>query len=124
MPKTQKRRDLPDESEIAVNPSVWLRWYERNLRSVLRQWASRRQVEREDVELLLFDRSDLERSLKALPKALTAAERRKLAKLDEQLRKLAPLIRLSLPDLAQTRESLGIPRSHWWWFLDEEEFPS
>ena len=80
MPKSSKRRDLPDESELAVNPSVWLRWYEQHLRQVHQEWAQRRRVAREDLELLLFDRSDLERTLKGLPNALSPAERRKLAK--------------------------------------------
>ncbi len=117
----QKRRDLPDESAIAVRPSAWLHWYEQNLRSVLRQVSRQRRVEREDVELLLLDRSDLERTLRALPKALSPAERRKLAKLDEELKKLAPVIVATLPDLPEIRRSLEVPRSHWWWFLDERE---
>ncbi|MFA0749678.1 MAG: hypothetical protein SLRJCFUN_000081 [Candidatus Fervidibacter sp.] len=120
MPKSSKRRDLPDESELAVNPSVWLRWYEQHLRQVLQEWAQRRRVAREDLELLLFDRSDLERTLKGLPNALSPAERRKLAKLDETLKQLAPAIRAAIPDLAEMRKSLDIPQSHWWWFLPDE----
>ncbi|MFA0732875.1 MAG: hypothetical protein LKKZDAJK_001675 [Candidatus Fervidibacter sp.] len=120
MPKSSKRRDLPDESELAVNPSVWLRWYEQHLRQVHQEWAQRRRVAREDLELLLFDRSDLERTLKGLPNALSPAERRKLAKLDETLKQLAPAIRAAIPDLAEMRKSLDIPQSHWWWFLPEE----
>ncbi|MFA0758067.1 MAG: hypothetical protein NOOUEUKL_000725 [Candidatus Fervidibacter sp.] len=120
MPKKPKRRDLPDESELAVNPSVWLRWYEQHLRQVLQEWARRRKVEREDLELLLFDRSDLERTLQGLPNALTPAQRSKLARLDEALKQLAPAIKIALPDLAEVRRSLDIPKSHWWWFLPEE----
>lgn len=120
MPKSPKRQDLPDESELAVSPSVWLRWYEQHLRQVLQEWAHRRRVAREDLELLLFDRSDLERTLKGLPNALSPAERRKLAKLDETLKQLAPAIRAAIPDLAEMRKSLDIPQSHWWWFLPDE----
>lgn len=117
----KKRTDLPDERELGVRPSVWLRWYEQHLRQVLQAWAKSKRVDREDLELLLFDRSDLERTLQGLPHALTPAERRKLERLDEELRKLAPAIRATLPDLAETRESLEIPASHWWWFLDREK---
>jgi len=117
----RKRTDLPDETELAVRPSVWLRWYEQHLRQVLAAWAKRKRLEQEDLELLLFDRSDLERTIRALPKSLTPAERRKLEKLDSKLRKLAPAIRAAIPDLAEIRQSLGVPKSHWWWFLDEEE---
>ncbi|MEZ8221454.1 hypothetical protein GG496_001624 [Candidatus Fervidibacteria bacterium JGI MDM2 JNZ-1-D12] len=119
MPR-QKRSDLPDESELAVHPSVWLRWYEQHLRQVLAAWAKRKRLEQEDLELLLFDRSDLERTMKASPRALTPAERRKLEKLDSELRKLAPAIKAAIPDLAEMRQSLNVPKSHWWWFLDEE----
>jgi len=116
-----KRTDLPDETELAVRPSVWLRWYEQHLRQVLAAWAKRKRLEQEDLELLLFDRSDLERTIRALPKSLTPAERRKLEKIDSELRRLAPVIRAAIPDLAEIRQSLGVPRSHWWWFLDEEK---
>ena len=116
----RKRTDLPDETELVVRPSVWLRWYEQHLRQVLAAWAKRKSLKQEDLELLLFDRSDLERTISALPKSLTPAERRKLKKLDNELRKLAPAIKAAIPDLAETRQSLGVPRSHWWWFLDEE----
>ncbi|MFA0736181.1 MAG: hypothetical protein LASZOEIN_000230 [Candidatus Fervidibacter sp.] len=116
----RKRTDLPDETELAVRPSVWLRWYEQHLRQVLAAWAKRKRLEQEDLELLLFDRSDLERTIRALPKSLTPAERRKLEKLDSELRRLAPAIRAAIPDLSEMRQSLGVPRSHWWWFLDEE----
>jgi len=119
MPR-QKRSDLPDESELDVPPSVWLRWYEQHLRQVMAAWAKRRRLEQEDLELLLFDRSDLERTLQTMPKALTAAERRKLERLDRELRKLAPAIKAAIPDLAEMRQSLNVPKSHWWWFLDEE----
>ncbi len=120
MPKPSKRRDLPDQSELTVSPSVWLRWYEQHLRQVLQEWARRRKVEREDLEVLLFDRSDLERTLKGLPNALSPAERRKLVKLDEVLRQLAPAIRATIPDLAEMRRHFDIPQSHWWWFLPDE----
>lgn len=116
----RKRTDLPDETELAVRPSVWLRWYEQHLRQVLNAWARRKHLEQEDLEILLFDRSDLERTLRALPKVLTPAERRKLEKLDSQLRKLAPAIKAGIPDLSEIRQSLDVPKSHWWWFLDEE----
>lgn len=120
MPK-QKRSDLPDESELTVPPSVWLRWYEQHLRQVLSAWTKRRRLEQEDLELLLFDRSDLERTIQASPKALTPAERRRLERLDDELRKLAPAIKAAIPDLSEMRRSLNVPKSHWWWFLDEED---
>lgn len=116
----RRRSDLPDESELKLSPSVWLRWYEQHLQQVLHAWERRQKLNQEDIELLLFDRSDLERTIRASPKALTTAERRKLAKLDSQLRKLAPIIKNAIPDLAEMRESLDVPKSHWWWFLDEE----
>lgn len=119
MSKRKERRDLPDENEISVRPLVWLQWYEHHLRQVLKDWAQRRKVEREDLELLLFDRSDLERALKAAPEGLTAAERRKLAVLDNELKKLASAICAALPDLPAMRRQLGVPKSHWWWFLDK-----
>lgn len=111
MPK-RERTDLPDETELSVSSSTWLRWYERHLRQILNARARGEQLEREDLELLLFDRSDLERSLRASPKALTPAEKRKLGKLDEELKKLAPLIKALIPDLAETKRSLNVTRSH------------
>ncbi len=119
MPKRPKQRDLPDESELTVNPSVWLHWYGQHLRQVLQAWLQRRKVEREDLELLLFDRSDLERALRAVPESLTETERRRLAVLDDELKKLASAICAALPDLAEMRRQLGMPKSHWWWFLDK-----
>lgn len=122
MPK-RKRSDLPDDTELAVQPSVWLHWYEQHIKQILTAWAKRKRLDQEDVELLLFDRSDLERTIKALPKALTPAERRKLERLDGELKKLAPVIKAAIPDLAEIRQGLDIPKSHWWWFLDEDDQP-
>ncbi len=119
MPK-RKRSDLPDDSELNISPSVWLRWYEQHLQQVLRAFERRQKLSQEDIELLLFDRSDLERTIQASPKVLSPSEQRKLAKLDNELRKLAPVIKHAIPDLAEMRKSLEVPKSHWWWFLDEE----
>ncbi|MCS7263760.1 MAG: hypothetical protein NZ805_02885 [Armatimonadetes bacterium] len=119
MPK-RKRSDLPDESELKLSPSVWLRWYEQHLQRVLHAWERRQKLDQEDIEILLFDRSDLERNIRSSPKALTPVEKRRLERLDSELRKLAPVIRNAIPDLAEMRESLNVPKSHWWWFLDEE----
>lgn len=114
MPR-QRRRDLPDRREITGTPSEWLHWYQRNLRSLLSLWRQRK-VDREDVELLLLDRSDLEQTLKANPEGLSPSERRRLAKLDDELRKMMPLVEALLPDIADLRRDLGVPKSHWWWF--------
>lgn len=119
MPK-RKRSDLPDERELNLSPSIWLEWYEQHLKQVLSDFKKRRSLNREDVEILLFDRSDLERTIRASPKALTPAMRQKLSKLDSWLRELAPFIKIAIPDLAEIRKGLNVPKSHWWWFLDEE----
>lgn len=123
MPKRKERYDLPDESELEIRPSVWIRWYEQHLRQALKEWAKRRACEREDLELLLFDRDDLERAIKLDPKSLTSAEQRKLKELDTKLKSLAPAIRAAFPDLAEMRRQLGVSKSHWWWFLDKEITP-
>ncbi len=116
----RRRRDLPDERELDISPSMWLRWYEKHLQQVLRSFKGRQKLNREDIEILLFDRSDLERTLRTSPKALTPSEREKLAKLDSELRKLSSIIKSVIPDIAEMRESLKVPKSHWWWFLDAE----
>ncbi|MCS7185409.1 MAG: hypothetical protein N3B10_02175 [Armatimonadetes bacterium] len=119
----QKRRrsDLPDRRELEVPPSVWLRWYEQHLCQVLAVLARGKDVDQRDLELVLFDRSDLERTIRAKPNALTPAEKHKLKRLDSELRKLAPAIKAAIPDLEEMRQSLNVPKSHWWWFLDEED---
>lgn len=108
--------DTPGQEGFEVRPSVWLQWYERNLRQVLAQWSKSKRCRREDLEILLFDRSDLENALEIAPGELTPAQKRKLERLDAELRKLMPAIKAMLPDIDLLREQLGVPESHWWWF--------
>ncbi|MCS7223506.1 MAG: hypothetical protein NZ959_02935 [Armatimonadetes bacterium] len=119
MARKKQRRDIPDQSELKLQPSEWLRWYAEHLRQVLSEYARRRTCEREDLELVLLDRSDLERAAHSNPEAFGAAERKRLRELDEKLRTLGPAIQRVMPDIRDVRKQLEIPRSHWWWYMDQ-----
>ncbi len=117
-PKKKVRRDMPEQVDLQVKPSEWLKWYGQHLAQVLQEYAKTRTCEREDLELVLLDRSDLQRATEGNPDAFGEAEKKRLAELDERLKTLAPAVEEVMPDIKELRRQLEIPRSHWWWYLE------
>lgn len=83
----------------------WIQWFPERVNS--------RVPEMEDI---LFLRDDLEGQLVSL----SVEERNILTAIDKRLRQERDAVLRLLDDPKEYRERLNIPRSHWWWYLDEE----
>lgn len=68
------------------------------------------------MEDILFCRDDLEEQRSSL----SVEELNILTAIDERLRQERDAVLRLLDDPKEYRERLKIPRSHWWWYLDDE----
>lgn len=72
----------------------------------------------DDLDYILWWRSELELSTQEYPEQVDDALRQRLEELDNRLRQAAPKIVANFPHLHETAEEMGYPREHWWRYLD------
>lgn len=73
----------------------------------------------EEAHAILTSRSDIEEALQR-GESLSEAEKTELGELDERVRANAATIIAAEDNYAGQRKRLRYPRSHWWWFLENE----
>jgi len=78
-----------------------------------------RRCEPIEAHVILATREDLWQALKTDPQGLTKERRKRLRELDALLKANArKMVKVLGDDLVRWRRRHKIPRSHWWWFLD------
>lgn len=73
----------------------------------------------DDVHALFWHRSELEKILEKEPAALNDAQKKKLTKLDGDIRAAALLLVGSAKGMLRRYREGRYDRSHWWWYLDD-----
>lgn len=93
-----------------MNEILWL------LQHRMNHFPERTNPNTPEMEDILFYRDDLEEQRSSL----SVEELKILTAIDERLRQERDAALRLLDDPKEYRERLKIPRSHWWWYLDEE----
>lgn len=73
----------------------------------------------DDVHALFWHRSELQNILQKYPDALSETQKKKLAKLDDDIRVAALLLLGAGKGMLRRYREGRYDRSHWWWYLDD-----
>jgi hypothetical protein len=73
----------------------------------------------DDVHALFWHRSELQKILEEDSEALNDAQKKKLAKLDGDIRATSLLLVGSAKGMLRRYREGRYDRSHWWWYLDD-----
>jgi hypothetical protein len=73
----------------------------------------------DDVHALFWHRSELQSILQKHPEALTETQKKKLVKLDGDIRVAALLLLGAGKGMLRRYREGRYDRSHWWWYLDD-----